>query len=142
MLTGGLHLPTAIIVLLGCLIVGGIIAWRRRSKEPEHSFISDVDRATYETLHRVSLAAKPLREGLTEDGAARAARHLLDMLHASAVAIQGVNRTLAWVGGAMLPDLDTSGSHAARVWGAPTRVRRLPPPLAGWTGDRGPRGAA
>ena len=30
--------------------------------------------------------------------------------------------TLAWVGGAMLPDLDTSGSHAARVWGAPTRV--------------------
>jgi two-component system LytT family sensor kinase len=44
------------------------------------------------------LAAKPLREGLTEDGAARAARHLLDMLHASAVAVQGVSRTLAWVG--------------------------------------------
>lgn len=96
--TGGFHLPTAVVVLLGCLLVGGIIAYRRRTREPEHSFISDVDRATYETLHRVSLAAKPLREGLTEDGAARAARHLLDMLHASAVAIQGVNRTLAWVG--------------------------------------------
>ena len=26
------------------------------------------------------------------------------------------------IGGAMLPDLDTSGAHAARVWGVPTRL--------------------
>ena len=98
MVSGGLHLPTAAVVLAsGIVIAAGWLLWRRR-RERTHSFLSDVDRATYETLHTVSLAAKPLREGLTEDGAARAARHLLDMLHASAVAVQGVSRTLAWVG--------------------------------------------
>ena len=98
MVSGGLHPPTAaVVIVLGALIAAGLVLWRRR-RERTHGFLSDVDRATYETLHTVSLAAKPLREGLTEDGATRAARHLLDMLHASAVAVQGVSRTLAWVG--------------------------------------------
>jgi two-component system, LytTR family, sensor kinase len=97
-MTGGLHLPTAAAVLIGCLLVA--LAWtlRRRHQDRTHGFLSDVDRATYETLHAVSLAAQPLREGLTEEGAGHAARHLLDMLNASAVAIQSVSRTLAWVG--------------------------------------------
>jgi two-component system, LytTR family, sensor kinase len=97
-MTGGLHLPTAAAVLIGCLLVA--LAWtlRRRHQDRTDGFLSDVDRATYETLHAVSLAAQPLREGLTEEGAGHAARHLLDMLNASAVAIQSVSRTLAWVG--------------------------------------------
>ena len=96
--TGALHLPTGLIVLLACGLVAALFTWRRVNRERQHSFLSDVDRATYETLHTVSLAAQPLREGLTEEGASRAAHHLIDMLHAPAVAIQGVNRTLTWVG--------------------------------------------
>ena len=111
MITGGVHLPTAIVVLLSCLLTSTLLRWRRRSQERQHSFISEVDRATYETLHTVSLAAQPLREGLTKDGAARAAKHLLDMLHASAVAIQGVGSTLTWVG---------EGQHHAAHVGAHT----------------------
>lgn len=30
--------------------------------------------------------------------------------------------TAAWVGAALLPDMDSGGSHAARVWGWPTRA--------------------
>ena len=98
MISDGLHPPTAVAVLLLCLFLAlGWRLWQRR-RERRHGFLSDVDRATYETLHTVSLAADPLREGLTEEGATRAARHLLDMLHASAVAVQGVSRTLTWVG--------------------------------------------
>ena len=98
MVTGGLHLPTAVVVLGACLLVGFVWTLRRRHHERTHGFLSDVDRATYETLHTVSLAADPLREGLTDEGATRAARHLIGMLHASALAIQGVTRTLTWVG--------------------------------------------
>ena len=41
---------------------------------------------------------------------------------ASAVGAHPAAWTAAWVAGAMLSDLDTSGSHGARVWGAPTRA--------------------
>ena len=98
MVTGGLHLPTALVVLGACLFAALVWTLRRRHHERTHGFLSDVDRATYETLHTVSMAADPLREGLTEEGATRAARHLIGMLHASALAIQGVTRTLTWVG--------------------------------------------
>ena len=98
MVTGGLHLPTALVVVGAVLLIALAWAVRQRHRERTHGFLSDVDRATYETLHTVSMAADPLREGLTEEGATRAARHLIGMLHASALAIQGVNRTLTWVG--------------------------------------------
>lgn len=97
-MVGWFHLPTALTVLLLCAVLAAVAIWRRRRDRDVHSFISDVDRATYQTLHAVSLAAQPLREGLTEEGATKAARQLLDMVGAEAVAIQGVSRTLTWVG--------------------------------------------
>lgn len=100
-MTNGLHLPTAIVVLGICALVAlGIVSWlRHRGPDRRTRFLSDVDRATYETLHRVSLAAQPLQNSLTDDEAATtAARHLLDMLGASAVAIQSLTRTMTWVG--------------------------------------------
>ncbi|MGA8046630.1 MAG: histidine kinase [Dermatophilaceae bacterium] len=114
MVPGGLHPPTAAVVLAVVIVLAvGWMLWRRH-RERTHGFLSDVDRATYETLHTVSLAAKPLREGLTEEGATRAARHLLEMLHASAVAVQGVSRTLAWVGAGEHHRLDVR-EHTASV---------------------------
>ena len=114
MTTGGLHLPTALTVLGACLFVAAVWAVRTRQRARPHGFLSDVDRATYETLHTVSMAADPLREGLTEEGATRAARHLIGMLHASALAIQGVNRTLTWVGEGDHHAVDVA-AHTAEV---------------------------
>ena len=61
-------------------------------------FVSPVDRATYQTLHTVSLATRSLRDGLTPEGAARATKHLRSMLGSEAVAITDTGATLAWDG--------------------------------------------
>ncbi|MQA84460.1 MAG: sensor histidine kinase [Streptosporangiales bacterium] len=59
---------------------------------------SPVDRATFETLHTASLAAPPLRSGLTAHGAEKSARHLWALLGSAAVAITDAERLLAWEG--------------------------------------------
>lgn len=56
------------------------------------------DRATFTTLHTASLAVPHLREGLTPTGAARAARHLRNLLGTPAVALTDAATTLAWDG--------------------------------------------
>jgi two-component system LytT family sensor kinase len=55
-------------------------------------------RATYEVLHTASLAAPPLREGLTRAGAGKAARHLHSLLGTPAIAIVADADVLAWEG--------------------------------------------
>jgi two-component system LytT family sensor kinase len=60
---------------------------------------STADRATYQTLHRASLAAPSLREGLTAAGAGRSVRHLRALLGVAAVAlVDAKGQTLAWDG--------------------------------------------
>ena len=59
---------------------------------------SEADRATFRTLHTASLAAPPLREGLTEASAARSARFLRELLGTPAVALTDTERLLAWDG--------------------------------------------
>ncbi len=61
-------------------------------------FVSSEDRATYETLHTATLAARSLRDGLTPEGAAKATRHLRSMLGSASVAITDTNATIAWDG--------------------------------------------
>ena len=56
------------------------------------------DRATYATLHTASLAAPPLRGGLTAAGAARAARHLRALLGTPALALSDGDALLVWEG--------------------------------------------
>ncbi len=56
---------------------------------------TDVDRATYETLHRVSQAAPHFSSGLQAEGAGRAARHLRDVLGCEGLAITDATRVLA-----------------------------------------------
>ena len=59
---------------------------------------TEADRATFRTLHRASLASPALREGLTEDSAARAAGHLRALLGVPALAVTDTAGCLAWDG--------------------------------------------
>lgn len=74
--------------------------WRRR-RTP---LGSASDRATFLTLHRASLAAPALREGLTGPSAERSVRHLRALLGTPALAVTDTAGCLAW---------DGTGSHHA-----------------------------
>lgn len=82
-------------VLLGI----GFALYRRRDLGTSAS------RATFDTLHNASLAAPSLRQGLTENGAERAVKHLRALLGTAAVALTDRSRTLALDG--------VSHNHAA-----------------------------
>lgn len=56
---------------------------------------TDADRATYETLHRVSQAAPHFSSGLQAEGAGRAARPLRDVLGCEGLAITDATTVLA-----------------------------------------------
>ena len=81
----------AVVAVAGPLVAIVRLTRRRR-------FVSPVDRATYQTLHTVSLATRSLRDGLTPEGATRATRHLRPMLGSAAVAITDTAATLSWEG--------------------------------------------
>jgi two-component system, LytTR family, sensor kinase len=84
-----------VIVVLVVLVLGVLLAQRvRRNRD----LGTDAERATFDTLHTASLAAPPLREGLTPLGARRAIRHLRVLLGTSAVALTDAASTLAWDG--------------------------------------------
>ncbi len=68
----------------------------RRSRR--RGFLSEVDRATYATLHTASLASQHLGDGLTPDAAERAGRHLLSILGAHAVSLADTGSVLSWTG--------------------------------------------
>lgn len=75
------------------LMLGALLRLLRRRR-----FVSEVDRATYETLHTASLAARHLRDGLTPEGAERATRQLRSILGSRAVALADPTGVLAWDG--------------------------------------------
>jgi two-component system LytT family sensor kinase len=73
-------------VLAGALAVGVVILLRRivvASKE----LGTDVEQATYQTLHLASRAAKHLRGGISEGDATRAGRHLKALLGCETLAL-------------------------------------------------------
>jgi len=55
-------------------------------------------RATYAALHQASLAAPPLRAGLSAESAGRSVRHLRSLLATPAVSLTDTERLLAWEG--------------------------------------------
>ena len=84
-----------VIVVLTVLVLGMLLVRRVR----RHADLgTDAERATFDTLHTASLAAPPLREGLTPIGARRAVKHLRALLGTSAVALTDAASTLAWDG--------------------------------------------
>ncbi|MEU9093414.1 sensor histidine kinase [Streptomyces sp. NPDC087901] len=90
----------AAIVLLALLLFGGGLLTGRRTARPVRT--SDVgtpvEHATFETLHTASLAAPPLRAGLTEESARRSARRLRSLLGTDALCLTDRDRVLVWDG--------------------------------------------
>lgn len=72
---------------------------------------SDADKATFETLHQVSVAAPHLAKGLTPEGAAKAGKHLRALLACEALVITDTAKILAVDG--TIPDHDGRSSEPA-----------------------------
>ncbi|MFG2595635.1 sensor histidine kinase [Streptomyces sp. NPDC048462] len=90
----------AVIVLIGVLLFGaGLLAGRRTARPVRTSDVgTPVEHATFETLHTASLAAPPLRAGLTEDSARKSARRLRSLLGTDALCLTDRERVLVWDG--------------------------------------------
>lgn len=88
--------PTAIVVA-GAFLLVLLAGWLQRRLR-RRGFISAVDHATYETLHRASLAGRHLTEGLTPEAGTKAGKHLLALLGARALAISDTGEVVSWVG--------------------------------------------
>jgi two-component system LytT family sensor kinase len=88
----------ALVVAVGAA-AAGVLWWLARHRE---DFGTPADRATFATLHTASLAAPPLREGLTSGSTDRALRHLRALLGVPAAALTTLDRVTGW---------DGSGEH-------------------------------
>jgi two-component system, LytTR family, sensor kinase len=108
----GFHLPTALVVTVVFLLLQGALWMRRR--RVARGFLSEADRITYETLRTGAQAGRHLREGLTEDNATKAARHLRLMLGGSALALCDTQGLLVWTGHGEHHDAQAF-DHAGRV---------------------------
>lgn len=81
------------------LLVGGLsVAWALGRVRSRRGFATSAERVTFETLHTASLAAPPLRLGLTETSAGKSARHLRTLLGTPAIALTDTERPLVWEG--------------------------------------------
>ncbi|MFF0448747.1 sensor histidine kinase [Streptomyces sp. NPDC004609] len=83
------------------LLMAGIALGRfteRRGARSDLDLGTPVERATFHTLHTASLAAPPLRVGLTEDTARKAARRLRSLLGTEALCLTDRESVLAWDG--------------------------------------------
>ncbi|MGW3690928.1 sensor histidine kinase [Streptomyces sp. NPDC005125] len=95
---GSAALAAGGLVLFALGSVGGYLAARRQQEEPAGSD-TPVERATFHTLHTASLAALPLRAGLSADTARKAARRLRPLLGTVALSLTDEGAVLAWDGG-------------------------------------------
>ncbi|GLW96826.1 histidine kinase [Microtetraspora sp. NBRC 16547] len=87
----------AVLVVAGLIGVPSIVLWRVLRGRRELGS-SPAERATFETLHTASLAAPPLRAGLTQAGALKASRHLRELLGSPAIAITNGEELLVYDG--------------------------------------------
>ena len=91
---------STVLTVIVTVVVLTVLTWAlARAERRRREFGSAVDHATYDTLHTASLASAHLRDGLTPEGASRAAKHLRAMLGAQAIALCDNDSTLAWDGG-------------------------------------------
>ncbi|MCX0247461.1 sensor histidine kinase [Streptomyces drozdowiczii] len=89
----------AVVVLALLLFAGGLLLGRRTARPVRTSDVgTPVEHATFETLHTASLAAPPLRAGLTEDSARRSARRLRSLLGTDALCLTDRDGVLVWDG--------------------------------------------
>ncbi len=103
-------------VTLGVLVVVGALWYVvARLTRARRYLGTAADVATYRTLHTVSLAAPPLRGGLTEASAGRAAGHLRTLLACDAVALTSETALLAWDGSGETSHASSAMLHATRT---------------------------
>ncbi|MFE0116981.1 sensor histidine kinase [[Kitasatospora] papulosa] len=89
----------AVIALLALLLFGTGFLLGRTARPVRTSDVgTPVEHATFETLHTASLAAPPLRSGLTEESARRSARRLRSLLGTDALCLTDRDRVLVWDG--------------------------------------------
>jgi two-component system LytT family sensor kinase len=90
----------AVLIALGpLLLAGGFLLGRRTARPLRPSDVgTPVEHATFETLHTASLASPPLRAGLTEESARKAARRLRSLLGTDALCLTDRDRVLVWDG--------------------------------------------
>ncbi|MEU8528535.1 histidine kinase [Streptomyces sp. NPDC048629] len=94
-------------------MAGGYLTARRRSRRGG-DLGTPVERATFHTLHTASLAAPPLRAGLTEETARKAVRQLRPLLGTDALCLTDERAALAWDGAGTHHRAELEG-HVARV---------------------------
>ncbi|MFF8828690.1 sensor histidine kinase [Streptomyces sp. NPDC015131] len=97
----GALLAAAAVLLAAAVLTAGFALGRltaRRAGRDAADLGTPVERATFHTLHTASLAAPPLRAGLTEDTARKAARGLRPLLGTEALCLTGRTGVLAWDG--------------------------------------------
>ncbi|MEU9376840.1 histidine kinase [Streptomyces sp. NPDC048255] len=85
-------------LLLGVGWTAGRWQARRGERAAGLDLGTPVERATFHTLHTASLAAPPLRAGLTEDAARKAAKRLRSLLGTEALCLTDRESVLAWDG--------------------------------------------
>ncbi|MFE7430141.1 histidine kinase [Streptomyces sp. NPDC014735] len=97
----------AVLVVLALVLpTAGFLLGRRGARTVRPSDVgTPVEHATFETLHTASLAAPPLRAGLTEESARKAARRLRSLLGTDALCLTDRDRVLVW---------DGAGEHHGR----------------------------
>ncbi len=118
----------AVVAVLG---IGVVLAWQARRRR---DLGTPAEHATFTTLHTASLAAPPLREGLTVTGAHKAIRALRALLGTPAVALVDAGSLLAWDGAgdhhsAWASQLASSVLRSGRTAVLDERTLRSPEPL-------------
>jgi two-component system LytT family sensor kinase len=91
----GVRTTGVVVALLLLAVLCAVVVVRLRQ---QRGFATPAERVTFETLHTASLAAPPLRLGLTEASAGKSARHLRELLGTPAIALTDTARLLAWEG--------------------------------------------
>jgi two-component system, LytTR family, sensor kinase len=103
----------AVVAVLAALAGAVVAVVRLRARR---GIATAMQRATYDVLHTAALAADPLRLGLTEASAGKAARHLRALIGAVGLAIADAHRCLAYDG--------RGGHHSEQLTAAAARAVR------------------
>ncbi|MEV6260041.1 histidine kinase [Streptomyces sp. NPDC051784] len=89
----------AVTAVLALLLTGtGFLLGRTARPKRTSDVGTPVEHATFATLHTASLAAPPLRAGLTEESARRSVRGLRSLLGTEALCLTDRDRVLVWDG--------------------------------------------
>lgn len=111
-------------VVAGALAVGVVLLLRRMIASKDLG--TDVEQATYQTLHLASRAAKHLRGGIAQGDAIRAGRHLRALLGCESLALVDPGGTVTVEGDDAVRAVAGRLAAEARASGRPQVQRRIP----------------